>query len=119
MLDQLSPVGPERLGIIVCTRDRATSLINLLNSITSCRAVPKVVAIVDSNSADVTAHATSQRGTAGPIAIQYLRSELGFLYQRNLGIAAIIEIGVPRQEPDDLIGKAASTRQAGLVIASR
>ena len=91
MVNQLSPVVLERLALIVCTRDRTTSLIDLLNSIASCGEAPKVVVIVDSNSTDVTAHAISQRGSAGLIAIQYLRSEPGLPYQRNLGIAAIIE----------------------------
>lgn len=103
MLDQLSPVGLERLGLIVCTRDRTTSLIDLLNS----------------SSTEVTAHASSQRGPVGPLSIEFLRSEPGIPYQRISRIATIIEIDVPRPKPDDLKSKTASTRRAELVTASR
>jgi hypothetical protein len=119
MLSQLSPVGLEHLGLIVCTRNRATPLFDLLNSIGSGRAAPKVVAIADSNSTEVTAHASSQRGPAGPLAIDFLRSEPGIPNQRISGIAAIIEIDAPPPKPDDLRNKTASTRQEELVTASR
>jgi len=61
----------------------------------------------------------SQRRSEGLIAIWYPRNEPVLSYQRNLRIAAIIEIGVPRPKPDDLKSRTASTQQAEQVIASR
>jgi hypothetical protein len=119
MLSQLSPVGLEYLGLIVCTRSRATSLFDPLNSIGSRRAAPKVVAIADSNSTEVTAHVSSKRGPVGRLVIEFLRSEPGIPYQRISGIAAIIEIDVPRPKPDNLRSKSDSTRQEEPVTASR
>jgi hypothetical protein len=108
MLSQLSPASLEHLGLIVCTRNRATSLFDLLNSIGSRKAAPKAVAIADSNSTEVTAHASSQKGPVGPLVIEYLRSEPGIPYQSISGIAAVIETDVPRPKPDDLKSKTAS-----------
>lgn len=90
MVTQYSPVVLERLGLIVCTRDRTASLVALLDSIAACGAVPKVIVVVDSNLIDATALAVASRELAEPSVILYLRSKPGLPYQRNLGVAEII-----------------------------
>lgn len=79
------------MGLVVCTRDRTASLIELLDSIASCRAIPQIVVVVDSNPTDATAIAIVQKESAYPAVIQYLRSTPGLPYQRNLGVVEIIK----------------------------
>lgn len=91
MVALASPITLERLGLVVCTRDRTAFLVELLDSIASCRAVPKVVIVVDSSSTDATALAIMHRESADSAVIQYLRSTPGLPFQRNLGVAEIIK----------------------------
>lgn len=89
------------MGLVICTRDRTASLIELLDSIVSCRAIPQIVVVVDSNPTDATALAIVHRESTYPAVIQYLRSTPGLPYQRNLGVVEIINS--PKFNPCDII----------------
>ena len=78
------------MGLVVCTRDRTASLIELLDSIESCKAIPQIIVVVDSNSTNATALAVIQKESEYSAVIQYLRSTPGLPYQRNLGVVEII-----------------------------
>lgn len=76
----------EHIGLILCTRDRTTSLLELLSSIALCSPGPKVVVIVDSNKTSNTEDAVAKIQRSFPFTLKYLSSDPGLPHQRNIGI---------------------------------
>lgn len=84
------PLSRERIALVICTRDRTTSLLELLNSIAMCNPGPKIAVVVDSNRTPRTADAVAQVQRDLPFTLVYLASEPGLPHQRNIGITFLL-----------------------------
>lgn len=89
-MPQPQSLSREHIGLVICTRDRTTSLLELLSSIAMCNPCPKVAVIVDSNRTSRTADAVAQIQRALPFTLKYLSSASGLPHQRNIGITFLL-----------------------------